>query len=41
MKPDAGDEVRGLFKPISTNVPGIQISELMPNLAKQADKRTV
>src|SRR6266568_552032 len=29
-KPDAPAEVRGEFKPISTIVPGISISELMP-----------
>lgn len=37
MKPDAPAEVRGDFKPIATNVDGIRISELMPQLAKQAD----
>jgi len=26
------------FKPISTNVPGIQISELLPRIAKKMDK---
>src|SRR6266705_868397 len=30
MKPEATDTVRGEFKPIATNVPGIQVSELMP-----------
>jgi Protein of unknown function (DUF1501) len=29
------------FKPISTNVPGIQISELLPQLAKQMDKLSI
>ena len=38
-KPDAGSDYTGpLNKPITTNVPGIQISELLPLLAKQADK---
>jgi hypothetical protein len=37
-KPDAPAEVRGDFKPIATNVPGISISELMPRMAKVADK---
>src|SRR5262245_49689267 len=32
-KPDAAAEVRGPFGPISTNVPGIQVCELMPRLA--------
>jgi len=38
MKPDAPAEVRGPFKPIATNVPGIQISEIFPLHAKLADK---
>jgi hypothetical protein len=38
-KPDAGEDYSGpLKKPIETNVPGIKISELLPLLAKQADK---
>ncbi len=38
MKPDAPPEVRGPFRPIDTNVPGIQISELFPRLATLMDK---
>ncbi len=38
MKPDAPSEVRGDFKPVSTNVPGIEICELLPQTARQADK---
>ncbi len=38
MKPDAPVEIRGPFKPIDTNVPGIQISEILPLHAKHADK---
>ncbi len=38
MKPDAPAEVRGPFRPIETNVPGIQISEIFPRMAQQADK---
>jgi hypothetical protein len=38
MKPNAPDDVRGPFKPVKTNVPGIEISELMPYVAKHADK---
>ncbi len=38
MKPDAPEEVRGPFKPISTNVPGMQISEIFPRMARHADK---
>ncbi len=37
-KPSAPDEVRGPFKPIATNVPGMQISEIFPRMAKHADK---
>src|SRR5438132_11401598 len=38
MKPDAPEDIRGPFKPIATNVPGIRISELLPRLARHADK---
>ena len=38
MKPDAPDSIRGPFKPIKTNVSGIQISEIFPRMAKHADK---
>lgn len=38
MKPEAPSDIRGIFKPIATNVPGIQISEHLPKTAKQADK---
>ena len=41
MKPDAPREYRGEFKPIPTNVPGIQISEHLPFTARQADKYTI
>ena len=34
LKPDAPPEIRGEFKPISTSVPGIQICEHLPNLAR-------
>src|SRR5512143_18616 len=33
LKPDAPVEIRGEFKPIQTNVPGIEICELFPNVA--------
>jgi hypothetical protein len=41
LKPDAPNEIRGEFRPIATNVPGIEISELMPRLAKMSDKLAV
>jgi hypothetical protein len=40
-KPDAPANVRGEFKPIKTNVPGIWLSETMPLLAQQMDKCTL
>jgi hypothetical protein len=41
MKPDAPSEIRGEFKPIPTNVPGIQVCEHLPFTARQADKYTI
>jgi hypothetical protein len=41
MKPDAPVEIRGPFRPIRTNVPGIEISEIFPLMAKHADKYTL
>ena len=38
LKPDAPDTHRGEFKPIATNVDGVQISEHLPKLAKCAEK---
>lgn len=41
-KPDAGSDYTGpLDKPIATNVDGIQIGQLLPMLAKQADKYSI
>lgn len=41
-KPNAGYDYCGpLSKPIGTNVPGIQIGELLPQLAQQADKYAI
>src|ERR1051326_5987817 len=41
LKPEAPPEIRGEFKPIKTNVPGIEISECFPKLALQADKYAI
>jgi hypothetical protein len=41
MKPGAPDGIRGEFKPIPTNVPGIQITEHLPRLAECADKYAI
>lgn len=38
LKPQAPAEYRGVFEPIQTNVPGVEISELLPLQAKIADK---
>jgi len=35
MKPDAPAEVRGEFQPIASSVPGLQVSEHLPLLARQ------
>src|SRR6516225_6676192 len=37
-KPAAPAEYRGEFKPIATRVPGIQVSEHLPRLARHTDK---
>ncbi|MEX2188276.1 MAG: DUF1501 domain-containing protein [Pirellulales bacterium] len=41
MKPAAPDGIRGEFKPIATSAPGIQFSEHLPKLAKQAHHTTL
>jgi hypothetical protein len=40
-KPDAPDGIRTLFKPLNTNVSGIQLTEMMPLTAQQADKFSI
>lgn len=37
-KPDAPAEFRSPYEPIDTNVPGIQVTELLPRLSKMADR---
>ena len=41
LKPNAPAEYRGQFNPIKTNVPGIEISEHLPLLARCADKYAI
>ncbi len=41
MKPNAPIEIRGPYNPIKTNVPGIEISENFPRMAKHADKYAI
>ena len=38
MKPDAPSGIRGEYKPIPTNVPGLDICEYMPRLARMMDR---
>lgn len=40
-KPDAGDDIRGPFRAIRTNVSGIRVSELLPRMSKLADKYAI
>src|SRR4051794_14144516 len=35
LKPEAPEQVRGEFRPIPTNVPGVMISEHFPLLSRQ------
>ncbi len=40
-KPEAPDDVRGSFRAIKTNVSGIRVTELLPRMAKLADKYAI
>lgn len=41
LKPDAPDGIRSPFQPIATNVPGIQLSDQLPQVARHADKLAI
>ncbi len=41
LKPQAPREFRGEFMPIATNVPGMDLCELMPKLARRADQFSI
>jgi len=41
MKPDAPEEIRGPYRPVKTNAGGVQISEIFPRMAKNADKYSI
>jgi hypothetical protein len=41
LKPEAPEEYRGEFKPIRTNIAGVDICEHLPKLARCADKFTI
>src|SRR5262249_34255378 len=37
-KPEAPEDIRGPYKPIATRVPGVRFGELLPRLARLADR---
>jgi len=41
LKPDAPEEIRGIYQPIATSVPGLQIGQLLPNMARVMHKVTL
>jgi len=41
MKPEAPSEIRGPYRPIKTNVAGLEISEIFPRMAHHADKYAI
>ena len=41
LKPEAPPEYRGIWSPIKTNVPGIEVTELFPLHARVADKFSI
>jgi len=41
MKPSAPEAIRGEFRPIGTNVPGLSVCEHLPRLAAMADRLAV
>src|SRR5215831_6439063 len=41
LKPNAPDKIRGEFKPIDTNVPGMEICELLPRSARWMHKTAI
>jgi len=41
MKPKAPVEYRGPYAPIATNVPGLDVCELLPQLARRADRYSI
>ena len=41
MKPEGSEQVRGEFKPISSSVPGVQVCELLPQIAQLMDRTSL
>ncbi len=40
-KPEASDDTRGTFRPLATNVDGMRFTEILPRMAKRADRLAV
>ncbi len=38
LKPEAPEEIRGIYRPIDTNVSGLRIGNLLPHMARVMDK---
>ena len=38
LKPEAPEEIRGIYRPIATSVPGTQVGEMLPRMARVMDK---
>jgi hypothetical protein len=38
LKPDAPQDIRGPYRPIATSVPGVRVGELLPRLARLANR---
>src|SRR5262249_52385341 len=41
LKPDAPEQVRGEFRPVATDVPGVMVSEHFPRLARQVQRLAI
>jgi hypothetical protein len=41
LKPEAPAEIRGIYRPIATNVPGVRVGELLPRMARVMDRITL
>ncbi len=41
LKPDAPAEIRGNYRPVASNVPGVQVSEMLPCMARVMNKLTL
>jgi uncharacterized protein (DUF1501 family) len=41
LKPDAPDTIRGPFRPIATNVPGMRVAEHFPRMAQRAHRYAI